>query len=153
MFCQNCGTEYDPKKVRFCATCGEKFHRNETKKELIQSLNDIENEQRGYVVLQILSLLLIVLGWGVIIGGWACSFYLSNPFSTAEITLPNVQGTVIQSTMNYAVLFGGGIVSTIIGLSMVASGQVYLAFLDLRNDTYTIKEFIRLYIEERNTPT
>lgn len=140
--CPLCGAAYLPGEVSFCVKCGQPL---QTKTSIIQDIKRIEQEPNPYNALRFTSTVIIGFGWFVIVIGWAAALLLYGGL------LQFLQGFVaVKSGPLFdvaSVIFMLMIWSwvTIVGLFVIASGQVFMALLDLRNDMRATMRMIRRF--------
>ncbi len=138
LFCHQCGAEFDPKLARYCSQCGAGFYPSKNKKRarLLDDIKEIMDEPPPYQTLRFASAVISALGWGIIVVGWFIAFTLGAMYGENIVTMEGVEGEIIQNR-SWLIVGVTGVLSTVIGLFQIASGQVFMALLDIRNDTHT----------------
>jgi len=89
---------------------------------------------QDYGTLRYISLVIIGVGWAYIILGWVVSVLLGLFWIDRLQTLLDFPLIVFSVLMLALVLVVGGLLS-LPGFLVIATGQVYLVLLDIRNDT------------------
>lgn len=142
--CSKCGHPYQAGDVKYCTVCGQAL---ETSTNLISEIKQIERESSPYEALRFVAGLIVFFGWVVIIGGWLFALTIGAAFSgsIAKNLVSDGASSTVLSNMTYLVSGFIGFLATINGLGMIASGQIYMALLDIRNDTHTTMRLIRRF--------
>jgi hypothetical protein len=115
------------------------------KRMLLGRLQEIDDEPKPYEALRIASGFIVFFGWVLIIVGWLFAITFGYTYAV------NIAGQFVSDAEPYSrvQLFGNvaffvmGLVPTIQGLFMIASGQVFMALLDIRNDAHITKGYVR----------
>lgn len=140
--CRNCGTPYNVGEVNFCTVCGQPL---QTRENLIKEIKRIEREPKPYNALRITASLLIGLGWFIIIVGWLSAVFITGSMIEQMKGFLAVQsGPLFDiASLVFTVLIWSWI--AILGLVVIASGQVFLVLLDIRNDMNTTMRLVRRF--------
>lgn len=154
-YCKSCGKSYIPGEAGYCTKCGEIL---QTKDNLIDEIKKIEREPKPYESLRFTSGVIVFFGRVVIVLGWFLAITIVYIYgdSIAKIFIsdatPYRTVTTIGNTLAF-ITFIFGFLNTIFGIFLIASGQIFMALLDIRNDAHTTMRLVRrfgLLISEEN---
>lgn len=153
-FCSTCGARYLPGESNYCGKCGAVIK----VQDISQDIKRIQREPKPYEALRFTSGLIIFLGWVIIIGGWFVAFTIGAVVSDtiASALVSDGASVTLLKNMSMMISFSIGMFTTIQGLFMIALGQVFMALLDVRNDTHITMKMIARFgmamIESKKEP-
>lgn len=134
MECPNCYEPYRAGEVNFCWACGHDLRDN-----VAGEIKEIAREPNPYEALRFMASLIIALGWVSIVVGWL----FGSAFIFRAVIINDVVFTFVEPWMQFGAGIGGIFISTLTGVSLIASGQIYYVLLDLRNDTHVTMLTVR----------
>lgn len=97
---------------------------------------------KEYRTLSIISRFTIVLGWLIILFGWGFGVIVSALYGEIISAFQESANTSLQEML---IVVTTGVFFTIQGLFIIASGQVMLVLLDIRNDTRSQLNLLRRF--------
>ena len=106
---------------------------------------------KEYQTLRYISHVIIVLGWSIIIFGWVFGFIIEGIYGETLESFANVSNAlngeedVIVSSRSPLIIIATGMLFSLQGLFIIASGQVFLVLLDIRDDTRTQLSVMRRF--------
>lgn len=151
-FCSNCGARYIPGESNYCVKCGSVIRA----RDISQDIKRIQNEPKPYEALRIVSGFIVFIGWIVIVVGWMVAFSIGALFGETLSQFVSDTGPFsLTRNISFLVSLVIGSFATIQGLFMIASGQIFMVLLDIRNDSHiTMRLITRLglaLVEKKDT--
>ncbi len=138
-FCSTCGARYIPGESNYCVKCGAVIR----VRDVSQDIKFIQREPKPYETLRIVSGFIILFGWITVIVGWMVAFAIGAWYGeTLAQLVSDAAPYSVARNQSFLVSVIIGFMFTIQGFGMIASGQVYMALLDIRNDTHTTMRLI-----------
>jgi len=145
--CPVCDHPYFPEDEKYCTQCG-KFLKQKIKPS--DEIKSMEKEPRPYSALRFTSALIIGIGWTVIIISWIAVLLW---YTLVNTTFQKVSSGLVfdpflvSLTMDVTIYisFGCGVIGTVMGILMIATGEIYSVFLDIRDDTHVTMRLIRRF--------
>lgn len=142
--CPSCDWPYLPGEASYCTKCGTLLSKSINP---AQEIKQLESQSKPYEALRFTSWLIVVLGWAVIIFGWLFAITFGSVVAAPiakNIVAKDAAENVIQN-FDLLVIVIIGMITTIYGILLIASGQVISALLDIRDDTHTTMRLIRRF--------
>lgn len=96
---------------------------------------------KEYQTLRYISHVIIVFGWSIIIFGWVFGFLIEDIYGETLAGFASVANSlnggedVVVRTRSPLIIIATGMLFSLLGLMIIASGQVFLVLLDIRDDT------------------
>lgn len=152
--CPSCGWPYLPGEASYCTKCGTSLSKSINP---AQEIKQLESQPKPYEALRFTSGLMIFFGWLVIIGVWvSVSMTYTFTVSMAENMVSDAVSYTVVSNLAVLISILFGMAGTILGITLIASGQVFQVMLDIRNDMNLTARLVRrfgLLMSEDQRPT